>query len=160
MLRLFRIFGILLALVWVSACNMEDRGLSKLQVTEDLTLGSRLDDVKTDWFLYSTKALQVDQVLSTDTHLAYRGVSRDPSVTEFYFFFNNKTLVLDQVEWRYHTSMAESKEKELLDKWTKKLWPPSYQPRWNTHVYVWRDRKAKLELYVADGICHLVHQLN
>ena len=44
--------------------------------------------------------------------------------------------------------------------WTKRLWPPSYQPRWNTHVYVWRDRKAKLELYVADGICHLVHQLN
>ena len=160
MVTLFRYFVVFLALGPVSACNMADRGLSKLQVTEDLTLGARLDDVKNEWFLYSTKPLQVDQAMSTDSHIAYRGVSRDPAVTGFNFFFNTKALILDQVEWRYHASMTESKEKELLDYWSKKLWQPGFQQRWYGRVYLWRDRKARLELYMADGICHLVQSLN
>jgi hypothetical protein len=56
--------------------------------------------------------------------------------------------------------MGESKEKELLDYWSKKLWRPGFQQRWNSRVYLWQDRKARLELYMADGICHLIHRLN
>jgi hypothetical protein len=81
-------------------------------------------------------------------------------VTGFYLFFNSKKKNLEQVEWRYHSSMTEAKEKELLDYWTKKLWEPSYHQRWDGKVYVWNDRKARLELYLADGICHLIHRLN
>ncbi len=144
----------------ILACNLSDRGLAKLQVIEDLTLGLSLDDVKQQWFLYSTKPLQVDQAMSSDSDIVYRGVSRDPGVTSFYLYFNSKSKVLEQAEWRYHSSMTEAKEKELMDLWTKKLWEPSYQQRWDGKVYVWSDRKARLELYLADGICHLIHRLN
>jgi hypothetical protein len=141
-------------------CNLSDRGISKLQVAEDLTLGLPMEDIKQQWFLYSAKELVVDQSMSSDSDIVYRGVSRDPAVTGFYFFFNSKTMVLHQVEWRYHSSMTETKEKELLDYWTRKLWEPSYHQRWDGKVYVWGDRKAQLQLYLADGICHLIQKLN
>ncbi len=150
----------LLCLAALAGCNLTDRGMAKLQVAEDLTLGQYMEDVKQQWFLYSTKPLQVDQAMSTERQIAYRGVSRDPAVTGFYLYFNSKTKILEQAEWRYHSSMTESKEKELQDYWTKKLWPPSFQQRWDGKVYVWGDRKARLELYLADGICHLIHRLN
>ena len=146
-------------LLGLSACYFSDRGLAKLQVIEDLSLGSSMDDVKQQWFLYSTKPLQVDQAVSTDASIVYRGVSRDPGVTSFYLYFNSKTKTLEQAEWRYHSSMTNTKEKELLELWTKKLWEPGSQQRWDGKVYVWSDRKAELELYLADGICHLIHKL-
>lgn len=155
-----RWFSSLCLLVFLMGCNMTDRGIAKLQVVEDLTLGQNMEDVKQQWFLYSAKALQVDPALSSDRLIACRGVSRDPSVTAFFLYFNSKTKILEQAEWRYHSSMTESKEKELQEYWTKKLWPPSYQQRWDGKVYVWADRKARLELYLADGICHLIHRLN
>ena len=144
----------------LSGCGFSDRGMAKLQVIEDLKLGSTMEDVKQQWFLYSSKPLQVDQAVSSDKDIVYRGVSRDLGVTTFYLFFNSKTKKLEQAEWRYHSSMTEAKEKELLDYWAKKLWEPSYHQRWDGKVYVWSDRKARLELYLADGICHLIHRLN
>ena len=144
----------------LAGCNMQDRGMDKLQVVEDLTLGQNMDDVKQQWFLYSSKPLQVDQIMSTDRQIAYRGISRDPAVTGFYLYFNSKTKILEQAEWRYHSSMTEVKEEELKDYWTKKLWSPSRQQRWDGKVFVWGDRKARLELYLADGICHLIHRIN
>ena len=150
----------LVLLFLLGGCNLTDRGMVKLQVVEDLKLGTSLEDAKQQWFLYSVKPLQVDQAVSSDTAIVYRGISRDPGVTGFYLFFNSKKKVLEQVEWRYHSSMTEAKEKELLDQWTKKLWEPSYHQRWDGKVYVWSDRKARLELYLADGICHLIHRLN
>ncbi len=160
MLSLLRWYGIFGVLLLVSACSLQDRGLSKLQVAEDLTLCARLDDVKTDWFLFSTKPLQLDQTMSNESELVYRGVSRDPSVMGFYFFFNVKTKTLVRIEWRFHSSMTDSKEKELLALWTQKLGNPGFQQRWGGRTYVWQDRKARLELYLTDGICHLVHRLN
>ncbi len=151
---------ILLLLLSLSGCNFNDKGLAKLQVVEDLKLGSLMEDVKQQWFLYSSKALQVDQAVSSEKDIVYRGVSRDQGVTSFYLFFNSKTKKLEQVEWRYHSSMTEAKEQELRDFWAKKLWEPSYHQRWDGKVYVWSDRKARLELYLADGICHLIHRLN
>lgn len=144
----------------LSGCNLSDRGLSKLQVVEDLVLGSSMEDVKQQWFLYSTKPIVVDQAMSTDSDIVCRGVSRDPAVTGFYFFFDSKTKFLRQVEWRYQSSMTEAKEKELRDYWAQKLWEPSYHRRWDGKVWVWSDRRAHLELYLADGICHLIQRLN
>ena len=150
----------LLLITVLSGCSFSDRGMAKLQVVEDLKLGTSMEDVKQQWFLYSTKPLQVDQAVSSESAIVYRGISRDPGVTGFYLFFNSKKKNLEQVEWRYHSSMTEAKEKELLDYWAKKLWEPSYHQRWDGKVYVWSDRKARLELYLADGICHLIHRLN
>ena len=150
----------LIALLGFTGCSLTDRGLYKLQVVEDLTLGSAMDDIKQNWFLFSTKPLQVDQAMSSESAIAYRGVSRDPGVTSFYLYFNSKTKTLEQAEWRYHSSMTEMKEKELLDYWSKKLWSPSFHQRWEGKVYVWSDRKARLELYLADGICHLIQRVN
>ncbi len=150
----------LLLITVLSGCSFSDRGMAKLQVVEDLKLGTSIEDVKQQWFLYSTKPLQVDQAVSSESAIVYRGISRDPGVTGFYLFFNSKKKNLEQVEWRYHSSMTEAKEKELLDYWAKKLWEPSYHQRWDGKVYVWSDRKARLELYLADGICHLIHRLN
>ncbi|HUO57691.1 MAG TPA: hypothetical protein VMV05_05895 [bacterium] len=154
-----RFFSFILVL-GLAGCNFSDRGLAKLQVVEDLKLGTPLEDVKQEWFLYSTKPLQVDQSVSSESDIVYRGVSRDPGVTSFYLFFNSKKKILEQAEWRYHSSMTEAKEMELKDYWTKRLWPPSYHHRWEGKVYVWSDRRARLELYLADGICHLIHRLN
>ena len=158
---------ILFSFLWGAAvltglcgCDIADRGLAKLQVVEDLALGSAMDDIKQNWFLFSTKPLQVDQEISSESAIVYRGVSRDPGVTSFYLYFNSKTKILEQAEWRYHSSMTETKEKELLDLWSKKLWTPSFHQRWDGQVYVWSDRKARLELYLADGICHLIQRLN
>ncbi len=153
------IIKIILALT-LTGCNLSDRGMARLQVVEDLKLGTSMEDVKQQWFLYSVKPLQVDQAVSSESAIVYRGISRDPGVTGFYLFFNSKKKNLEQVEWRYHSSMTEAKEKELLDYWAKKLWEPSYHQRWDGKVYVWSDRKARLELYLADGICHLIHRLN
>jgi len=147
-------------LVSMGGCTFSDRGLSKLQVAEDLTLGTPMEDVKQQWFLYSVKHLQVDQAMSSDKFIVYRGVSRDPAVTGFYLFFNSRKKILEQAEWRYHSSMTEAKEKDLMEYWSKKLWSPSYHQRWDGKVYVWNDRRARLELYLADGICHLIHRLN
>jgi hypothetical protein len=144
----------------LAGCGLSDRGISKLQIAEDLGLGARLEDIQQQWFLYSTKELVVDQAMSGDSDIVYRGVSRDPAVTGFYFFFNSKSKILHQIEWRYQSSMTEAKEKDLLDYWTKKLWEPSYHERWDGKVYVWGDRKAQLQLYLADGICHLIQRLN
>jgi hypothetical protein len=151
---------VLFLLIFLAGCNLSDRGMSKLQIAEDLVLGSGMEDVKQQWFLYSTKPLVVDQAVSTDLDIVYRGVSRDPAVTGFYLFFNSRTKILEQVEWRYHSSMTEAKEKELLDHWTKKLWTPSFHQRWDGRVYVWQDRRAQLDLYLADGICHLIQRIN
>jgi hypothetical protein len=148
-------------LCWsLAGCDLSDRGLSKLQIAEDLALGGNLEDIKQQWFLYSAKELTVDQDMSRGAQIVYRGVSRDPVVTGFYFFFNSRTKTLQQVEWRYQSSMTEAKEKELLDYWTQKLWEPSCHQRWDGKVYVWGDRKAQLQLYLADGICHLIQKLN
>jgi hypothetical protein len=147
-------------LIALTGCNFNDRGLAKLQVVEDLRLGTPMEDVKQQWFLYSSKALQVDQAVSSERDIVYRGVSRDQGVTSFYLFFHSKTKKLEKVEWRYHSSMTEAKEMELKNFWTRKLWEPSYHQRWDGKVFVWSDRKARLELYLADGICHLIHQLN
>src|SRR5579883_2371771 len=97
----------LLFLVLFAGCDLADRGLSKLQVAEDLTLGAPLEDMKQQWFLYSDKPLVVDEAMSSDSEIVYRGVSRDPAVTSFYLFFNPRDKVLHQVEWRYHSSMTE-----------------------------------------------------
>lgn len=152
--------SLLSGLLALAGCNLADRGLSKLQVVEDLTLGAPLEDVKQQWFLYSEKPLVVDDAMSGGPYVVYRGVSRDPAVTGFYLFSDPKTQTLRQVEWRYQSSMTETKEKELLDEWTKKLWTPSDHHRWDGQVYVWEDRKAQLQLYLADGICHLIQRLN
>lgn len=153
--------GALLALaVTLAGCHWGDRGLSKLQIVDDLLLGSSLDDIKQQWFLFSTRSLVVDQALSTGSDLVYRGVSRDPSVTGFYFFFDTKTQKLHQVEWRYQSSMTESKEQELLEHWTRKLGEPAVHQRWGGKVHTWSDRKAALEIYHAEGVCHLVQRLN
>jgi hypothetical protein len=146
--------------LFLAGCHLSDQGLSRLQVAEDLSLGTHLEDIQQQWFMYSTKELLVDQAMSTDSEMVYRGVSRDPAVTGFYFFFNSKTKILHQVEWRYQSSMTEAKEKELLDYWSKRLWEPSCHQRWDGKVYVWEDRKAQLQLYLADGICHLIQKLN
>ncbi len=151
---------VLLILVSLAGCNLRNRGLSKLQVAEDLQLGANMEDIRQQWFLYSTKELVVDQSMSNDSDIVYRGVSRDPAVTSFYFFFNSKTKILHQIEWRYQSSMTVAKEKELLDYWTRKLWDPSCHQRWDGKVYLWGDRKAQLQLYLADGICHLIQKLN
>jgi hypothetical protein len=151
---------LLLVFVALSGCNFSNRGLAKLEVVEDLKLGSPMEDVRQQWFLYSTKPMRVDQAMSTESSIVYRGVSRDPGVTGFYLFFHSRTKALEKAEWRYHSSMRDSKEKELLDHWTKKLWKPTFHRRWEGKVYVWSDRKARLELYLADGICHLIHRLN
>lgn len=147
-------------LVALSGCNFSNRGLAKLQVVEDLALGTPMEDVRQQWFLYSTKPMRVDQAMSNESAIVYRAVSRDPGVTGFYLFFHSKSKALQKAEWRYHSSMTESKEKELLAQWTKKLWKPSYHQRWEGKVYLWSDRKARLELYLSDGICHLIHRLN
>jgi hypothetical protein len=144
----------------LAGCNFTDRGLIKLQVVDELYLGTALDEIKQHWFLYSLKPLQVDQSMSNDSQIVYRGVSRDLGVTSFYLFFNTRTKTFEKAEWRYHSSMTETKEQELLDYWTKKLWEPSLNHRWEGRVYVWSDRKARLELYLADGICHLIQRLN
>lgn len=154
-----KLTGFLLLLL-LTGCNLTDRGLSRLQVVEDLTLGAGMEDVKQQWFLYSTKPIVVDQAMSTDSDIVCRGVSRDPAVTGFYFFFDSKTKLLHQVEWRYQSSMTEAKEKELQDYWTQKLWEPSYHRRWGGKVWAWSDRRAHLELYLDDGICHLIQRLN
>jgi len=151
--------GILLSLLTLSGCDFRDRGIARLQVVEDLVLGTSLEEVKDHWYLYSKKPFLVDQEMSTSSAVVYRGESRDTGVTGFYMFFNSKNRVLEQVEWRYHSSMTEAKEKELLDLWTKKLGEPSLSRRWGGHVYAWSDRRAKLELYISDGICHLIHRL-
>ncbi len=155
-----RLLSVGLLVFFLAGCHLTDRGLSKLQVAEDLALGASLEDVKQQWFLYSSKSLVMDQTVSSDSDIVYRGASRDPEVTGFYLFFNSRTKILHQVEWRYYSSMTEAKEKELLDYWSRKLWPPSVHHRWGGEVYVWQDRKAQLDLYLADGICHLIQKLN
>ena len=62
--------------MYLSGCSLSDRGLAKLQVVEDLVLGTPMEDVKQEWFLYSTKPLVVDQTMSTEMDIVYRGVSR------------------------------------------------------------------------------------
>ena len=151
---------LLLPLFLLTGCNFTDKGLIKLQVVDELYLGTPLDEIKQHWYLYSLKPLQVDQSMSNDAQIVYRGVSRDPGVTSFYLFFNTKTKAFEKAEWRYHSSMTETKQQELLDYWSKKLWDPSLNHRWEGKVYVWSDRKARLELYLADGICHLIQRLN
>jgi hypothetical protein len=153
-------FGCLCVFALLSGCNLSDRGLAKLQVVDELVLGAGLDEIKEHWFNFSIKRLQVEQTISNESFLVYRGVSRDPGVTSFYLFFRSKDKTLEKVEWRYHSSMTAVKEKELLDYWSKQLWAPSYHQRWEGKVFVWSDRKARLELYLADGICHLIHRLN
>lgn len=69
---------VLFLLASLVGCNLSDRGLSKLQVAEDLVLGTNMEDIKQQWFLYSTKELVVDESMSTDSDIVYRGVSRDP----------------------------------------------------------------------------------
>jgi len=153
-------WSFLLLYLVLCSCNLSDRGLAKLEVVDELALGMPLDEVKSHWFLFSTKPLQVESAVSNDTQLVYRGVSRDPGVTGNYFFFEPKNKTLTRVEWRYHSSMIHTKEKELLDQWTQRLWKPSFHRRWDGKVYSWTDRKAKLELYLSEGICHLIQRLD
>ena len=96
----------LILLLSLTGCGFSDRGLAKLQIVEDLKLGASMEDVKQEWFLYSSKPLQVDQAVSSEKDIVYRGVSRDLGVTSFYLFFNSKNKKLEQVEWRYHSSMT------------------------------------------------------
>lgn len=153
-------FIFILVAVTAAGCNLTDKGLAQLQVVEEMFLGAPLDEIKSHWFLYSTKPLQVDQIISSDQRIVYRGVSRDPGVTGFYLFFDAKTRTLERAEWRYHSSMTNAKEKELLEEWTKRLGDPSYHRRWEGRVYSWADRNARLELYLSEGLCHLIHRLN
>jgi len=84
--RVMRWMG-LLVLIGLAGCDMTDRGIARLQVADDLTLGSSLEEVKGHWYFYSSKALQVDQIMSSSSYLVYRGASLDAGVTGFYLFF-------------------------------------------------------------------------
>jgi hypothetical protein len=90
--------------------------------------------------------------------LTYRALSRDVSVNSFYLRFDLKRT-LREVEWRFRPSMAEVKEVQLEQYWAKRLWEPTKHRGFDGTTYVWADRKAKLELYVSTGICHLTHKL-
>jgi hypothetical protein len=141
------------------ACSLTDRGIAKIQIEDELILGSPLDEVRVHWYWYSKKRLQIDPLSAEKGFLTYRGVSYDPGVTSFILYFSIKNKALKQVEWRYRPSLTEIKTKELLDYWTQRLWSPSTEHHWGSKVFVWADRKARLELVMGDGICHLRHRL-
>jgi len=140
------------------SCTLSDRGLAKLEIEEELRLGMPLDEVKSRWYQYSTKPLVFDSALSDTKHLVYRGNNRDTSVNAFYLRFDLKRT-LREAEWRYQPSMAGVKEPQLVDFWTQKLWRPVRRRRFGGTSYLWVDRKAELELFVATGICQLTHRL-
>jgi hypothetical protein len=140
------------------SCTFSDRGLVKLEIEEELRLGMTLDEVKSRWYQYSTKPLVFDSALSDTKHLVYRGSNRDTSVNAFYLRFDLKRT-LREAEWRYQPSMAEVKERQLVDFWTQKLWKPVRRHRFGGTSYLWVDRKAELELFVTTGICQLTHRL-
>jgi hypothetical protein len=152
--------GAMLGLLLLPACSMTDRGISRIQVEDELILGSPLDEVRDHWYWYSKKRLQIDPLSAQKGYLTYRGVSHDPGVTSFILYFSIKTKDLRQIEWRYRPSLTEIKSQELLHYWTGRLkFKPSIWAQWGGKVYVWADRKAKLELVVGEGICHLRHRL-
>jgi hypothetical protein len=140
------------------SCTLTDRGLAKLEIEDELRLGMPLDEVKSRWYQYSTKPLVYDSALSDTTHITYRGINRDSTVNAFYLHFDLKRT-LREAEWRYQPSMAEVKERQLLDLWTQRLWRPVRRRRFGGTSYLWVDRKAELELFVTTGMCHLTHRL-
>jgi hypothetical protein len=143
-----------------SSCGLSDRGIARIQLEDELILGLPVDEVRDHWYWYSKKRLQVDPLSAEKGYLTYRGESHDPGVTSFILYFDIKRKVLHHVEFRYRPSLTEIKEKQLLDQWTRTLgFKPSLGRRWGGKVYTWADRKAKLELLVADGICLLRHRL-
>lgn len=149
---------VLLLYFFFPSCTFSDRGLAKLEIEEELRLGMTLDEVKSRWYQYSTKPLVFDSALSDTKHLVYRGNNRDTSVNAFYLRFDLKRI-LREAEWRYQPSMAEVKEPQLVEIWTQKLWSPVRRRRFGGTSYLWVDRKAELELFVATGICQLTHRL-
>jgi hypothetical protein len=149
---------VVLLLFFSPTCTLKDRGLAKLEIEDELKLGISLDEVKSHWYQYSTKPLVFDAALSDTKHIVYRGNNRDMSVNSFYVRFNLKRS-LREAEWRYQASMAQVKEKQLLDYWTKRLWRPVRRRGIDGTTYLWVDRKAELILYVTTGICHLTHRL-
>jgi len=144
----------------LSACAFADRGIAKIQLEDELILGLPLDEVRDHWYWYSKKRLQMDPLSAEKGYLTYRGESHDPGVTSFILYFSIKTKTLRQVEFRYRPSITEMKSKELISLWSNTLkFKPSTGHHWGGKVYTWADRKAKLELTVGDGICHLRHRL-
>jgi len=159
-MRFLRAFVIgLFCMGILPACSVTDRGIVKIQVEDELILGSPLDEVRDHWYWYSKKQLQLDPLSAEKGLLTYRGISHDPGVTSFFLYFGIKNKTLRQVEWRYRPSLTEIKSQEILADWTKRLWKPSVEHRWGSKVYVWADRKARLELMVGDGICILRHRM-
>jgi hypothetical protein len=154
----FVVLVLLLLILVVPRCEWADRGLAKLEVEEELRLGMPLDEVKSRWYQYSTKPLIMDTTMSDTKTLTYRALSRDVSVNTFYLRFD-MDRTLREVEWRFRPSMAEVKEIQLEDYWVKRLWKPVKHRGFDGTTYEWADRKAKLELYVSTGICHLTHKL-
>ncbi len=143
-----------------TSCALSDRGIARIQLEDELILGLPLDEVRDHWYWYSKKRLQLDPLSAEKGYLTFRGESHDPGVTSFILYFSIKTKALRQVEFRYRPSITEMKEKELLIHWSKTLgFKPSVGHRWGGKIYTWADRKAKLELTVAEGICHLRHRL-
>jgi len=143
-----------------SSCALSDRGIAKIQLEDELILGLPVDEVREHWYWYSKKRLRVDPVSAEKGYLTYRGESHDPGITSFILYFNIKTKTLHHVEFRYRPSITQMKEKELLIHWTRELgFKPSTHRRWGGKMYRWADRKALLELTVADGICVLRHRL-
>lgn len=143
-----------------SSCNLRDRGIAKIQLEDELILGLPLDEVRDHWYWYSKKRLQVDPLSAEKGYLTYRGESHDPGVTSFILYFDIKKKILHDVEFRYRPSITVMKEQELLIHWTRELgFKPTVGHRWGGKTYTWADRKAKLELTVADGICLLRHHL-
>jgi hypothetical protein len=147
-----------LLLFFSPSCTFKDRGLAKLEIEDELRLGMSLDEVKNHWYQYSTKPLVFDAALSDTQHITYRGNNRDMSVNAFYVRFDLKRT-LREAEWRYQPSMADVKERQLLEYWTQKLWRPWRRRGLDGTTYLWIDRKAELELYVTTGICHLTQRL-
>jgi len=147
-----------LFLAFSPRCTFKDRGLAKLEIEDELRLGNTLDEVRSHWYQYSTKPLVFDAALSDTKRLTYRGNNRDMSVNSFYVRFDLKRT-LREAEWRYQASMADVKERQLLEYWTERLWKPSRRRGLDSTTYLWVDRKAELRLYVATGICHLPHRL-
>ena len=150
---------VLLGTMFLSACALSDKGIAKIQLEDELILGLPLDEVRDHWYWYSKKRLQIDPLSAEKGFLTYRGVSYDPGVTSFILYFSIKDKRLKHVEFRYRPSLTEIKTGELVKEWTERLGPPSIRRRWSSKRYVWADRKAKLEITVGDGICHLHHRL-
>lgn len=140
------------------SCTFTDRGLSRMEIEDELKLGVSLDEVRSRWYQYSTKPLVFDSALSDTKHLVYRGTNIDTSVNAFYLRFDLKRT-LRQVEWRYQPSMSDIKARQLIDYWTRKLWKPARRRSLEGTTYLWVDRKAELRLFVATGICQLTQRL-